>query len=73
MAAQHQDLFTAAIPMAGRTTAGNSGKKSATCRICVVHSTDDRVVPIEPARKAVKELEANDATVKLIVVRGAEH
>jgi predicted peptidase len=72
MAAQHQDLFTAAIPMAGAPPRGTL-EKAGNMPICVVHSADDRVVPIQPARDAVKELEANNSIVKLIVARGAEH
>jgi dipeptidyl aminopeptidase/acylaminoacyl peptidase len=41
--------------------------------ICIVHSDADHVVPIQPSRDAVKELEANNKTVELIVARGAEH
>ena len=72
MAAEHADLFTAAIPMAGAPPRGaldRIGKMP----ICIVHSDADRVVPIQPARDAVKDLEANNATVKLIVTRGMEH
>ena len=55
MAAEHPDLFTAAIPMAGAPGHGTL-EKMGDIPICVVHSSDDQVVPIQPARDAVKEL-----------------
>jgi dipeptidyl aminopeptidase/acylaminoacyl peptidase len=41
--------------------------------ICIVHSVDDEVVDMEPTKEAVKSLEARDAPVKLITVRGITH
>jgi predicted peptidase len=72
MAAEHPELFTAAIPMAGAPQSGTL-EKIDDMPICVVHSDADRVVPIQPSRDAVKEMEGKNATVKLIVARGAEH
>jgi predicted peptidase len=72
MASEHPDLFTAAIPMAGAPQNG-ALDKIGDMPICVVHSDADRIVPIQPSRDAVKETEAKNATVKLIVARGAEH
>jgi predicted peptidase len=72
MAAEHPDLFTAAIPMAGAPPRGTLNKIGV-IPICVVHSADDRVVPIQPARDAATELEKKNTTVKLIVSRGMEH
>ena len=50
MAAQHPDLFTAAIPMAASTrgmTIDQLGRQPT----YVIHSREDEVVPFEPAEE----------------------
>ncbi len=72
MASRHPDLFAAAIPMAGWPS-DDMVEKIGDMPICIVHSVDDEVVDMEPTKEAVKNLEARDALVKLITVRGITH
>jgi len=72
MASRHADLFTAAIPMAGWPSE-EMAEKIGDMPICIIHSVDDEVVEMEPTKEAVKSLEARDAPVKLITVRGITH
>lgn len=72
MASRHPDVFSAAIPMAGWPS-DDMVEKIGDMPICIVHSVDDEVVDMEPTKEAVKNLEARDALVKLITVRGITH
>ena len=72
MASRHADFFTAAIPMAGWPSE-EMVEQVGDMPICIVHSVDDEVVEMEPTKNAVKSLEARDAPVKLITVRGITH
>lgn len=72
MAARHPDFFRAAIPMAGSPDE-DSLARVIEMPICIVHSVDDRVVSIGPAREAAKKLKARGANVELIVARGVDH
>jgi predicted peptidase len=71
MAARHPDFFRAAIPMAG--SPGEESLEHLEMPICIVHSMDDRVVSIGPARDAVKALKSRGARAELIVARGVGH
>ncbi len=69
MATRHPTFFRAAIPMAGSPDEDSLGR-IAGMPICIIHSVDDRVVSIGPAREAAKKLKARRAKVELIVARG---
>jgi predicted peptidase len=55
MAAQHPDLFTAAIPMAA-TARGLTIEQLGRQPTYVIHSRDDEVVPFEPAEENAQAL-----------------
>jgi predicted peptidase len=56
---KHQDLFTAAIPIAGEPTGTADWK----IPVYVIHSTKDEVIPIAPARKHAEKLKTQGAKV----------
>lgn len=66
---KHQDLFKAAIPIAGRPTELTEW----TTPIYVIHSKKDTVVPFGPAEKHVEKLKAAGADVTLKVVEDLTH
>jgi predicted peptidase len=72
MASRYPDLFTAAIPMAGWPS-DKMVDEIGNMPLCIIHSSDDEVVSMEPTSKAVKALEARGAPVELITVRGVTH
>jgi len=55
MASQHQDLFTAAIPMAA-STRGLSIDQLGRQPTYIIHSREDEVVPFEPAEEIARDL-----------------
>ena len=55
MASQHQDLFTAAIPMAA-STRGLSIDQLGRQPTYIIHSRADEVVPFEPAEEIARDL-----------------
>jgi len=63
MSSHHQDLFTAAIPMAAAT--GDDPPESlATMPTYIIHSRRDEVVPFGPAERNARDLERLGRTVK---------
>jgi predicted peptidase len=66
---RHQDLFTAAIPVAGQPAGG----KDWTIPVYAIHSQKDEVVPIGPAEEHVKALKAKGATVEWKVLTDLTH
>ena len=55
MASQHQELFTAAIPMAA-STRGLSIDQLGRQPTYIIHSRADEVVPFEPAEEIARDL-----------------
>ena len=55
MASQHQELFTAAIPMAA-STRGLSIDQLGRQPTYIIHSREDEVVPFEPAEEIARDL-----------------
>jgi predicted peptidase len=70
LAGRHQDLFTAAIPVAGEPTGGNLEWK---IPVYVIHSEADEIIPIGPARKHTEALKAKGAKVEFKPVTGLTH
>ena len=66
---RHQDLFTAAIPVAGRPAGGKDWK----IPVYAIHSRKDEVVPIGPAEEHVKALKAKGASVEWKVLTDLTH
>jgi predicted peptidase len=66
---RHQDLFTAAIPVAG----GPVGGTSWTIPVYVIHSRDDEVLALGPTQQHVERLKEHGAKVELKVLTGLTH
>src|SRR5262249_31087939 len=66
---RHQDLFTAAIPVAGRPAGGLDWK----IPVYAIHSRNDEVIPIGPAEQHVRKLKAKGAPVEWKAVTGLTH
>lgn len=75
LASRHPDRFTAAIPVAGSPRAlGDDGLSAfETLPVHAIHSVDDEVVAIDPARRAIAELKAAGAPAELTEVDGVTH
>ena len=67
---QHQDLFTAVVPVEGDPAGRNL---EWTIPVYVIHSRDDQVIPIGPVEKHVQTLKDAGAMVKLRTVGGLTH
>jgi predicted peptidase len=63
MAAQHPDLFTAAIPMAA-STRGMTIDRLGRQPTYVIHSREDEVVPFEPAEEIARDLKKLERDVE---------
>lgn len=71
-ATRHADLFTGAIPIAGRP--GDSPLDAlGNMPVHVIHSRTDEVVPFGPTQDAVRELRAAGRPVVLTVLDGVGH
>lgn len=66
---RHQDLFTAAIPIAG----GPAGAADWRIPVLVIHAEQDEMLPIGPTRRHVEELRAKGARVELRAVAELTH
>jgi len=63
MSSHHQDLFTAAIPMAA-STGDDPPESLATMPTYIIHSRRDEVVPFGPAERNARDLERLGRTVR---------
>ncbi|MDP6447453.1 MAG: prolyl oligopeptidase family serine peptidase [Pirellulaceae bacterium] len=71
-ASRHQDLFSAAIPIAGRPL--NDGDQVEwKIPLYVIHSRADTVVPLKPTQQAVEALREKDVEVEFVIVEGLDH
>jgi predicted peptidase len=66
---KHQDLFTAAIPIASAP----AGDAAWTIPLYVIHSRDDDVLPIAPVRDHVNRLRAAGARIEWRELAGLTH
>lgn len=64
LAARHPDIFSAALPVAGRPTAG----EVVTIPLYAIHSRQDQVIDLGPAKKAVKEMKEQGTNARLVVL-----
>ena len=69
-AARHPDRFSAAIPVAGRPF-GPAGRWKTL--VFAIHSRDDEVMPIEPTRARIKELQNSGVPVQFVELKGISH
>jgi predicted peptidase len=67
--ARHQDLFTAAIPIASQPV----GDPRWRIPLYVIHSRDDELLPIAPTRDYVHQLAAAGARIEWRELRGLTH
>jgi predicted peptidase len=70
LAARHQDLFTAALPMSGFPVSGDAKWN---IPVYVIHSQNDEVVPLPPTQKQVEVMKTKGANVELRVIAGVSH
>ncbi len=69
-AGKYPELFSAAIPVAGRPTPAAEGWR---VPVFAVHSRDDGVVPIGPAETRVAELQRAGVRAEIVVLGGITH
>ena len=72
MATHHRERFTGAIPMASRPREFPLDQIG-TMPVYVIHSRDDEVVPIGPARDAAETLRAGGAPVEFLELTRIGH
>jgi predicted peptidase len=72
LAARHQDLFKAAIVMAGWPPPDVTVIEW-NIPLYVIHSRHDELIPLEPAEAAASRLKAAGVTIELTVVEGITH
>lgn len=70
IASRHKDLFSAALPIAGKPAGSDGGW---TIPVYVIHSQNDEVVPLGPTRQHVDALKARGAKVELKAIAGVSH
>ncbi len=64
LAARHPEIFSAALPVAG----GPSGGPPVTIPLYAIHSRQDQVIDLGPAKKAVQEMKKRGVTARLVVL-----
>ena len=69
LAEKYPDMFSAAIPVAGRP-AGNEEIK---IPIYAIHGAKDEIIKVEPVKQAIKKLRKNGANAKLVIVLDLSH
>lgn len=69
IANRHQELFTAAIAIAGRP----GGEQEWRIPIHALHSTADEVFPIAPTRRHIRQLQDAGANAEFLEVHGIGH
>ncbi len=69
LAARHPEVFSAAVPMAGRPVI------DAALRVPVyaIHGRRDEVIDVEPTRRAIDALRAEGVDAYLLIVKGPTH
>jgi len=72
MSSRHADLFSAAIPIAGRI-ADPTLERLGAIPTYIIHSRQDEIVPFEPAERAARELEGMGRPVKFEALTGPGH
>lgn len=67
--ARHQDLFTAAMPVASSPASGPEWR----IPVCAIHSRQDEVLPFAPVEARTAELRAGGVNVHFIEATGLTH
>jgi len=68
-AARHPEIFSAAVPMAGRPVI-DAGLR---VPIYAIHGRRDEVIDVEPTRRAIDALRAEGVDAQLVIVKGPTH
>jgi predicted peptidase len=68
-AARHPEIFSAAVPMAGRPVI-DAGLR---VPVYAIHGRRDEVIDVEPARRAIDALRAEGVEAHLVIVKGTTH
>ena len=69
LGSRHQDVFTAAVPIAAPVAGGAEWK----IPVCVVHSDADDIVSYQAARQHAESVKAAGAKVEFITANGLSH
>ena len=70
LAGRNQGVFAAAIPVAGSPAADTDEWE---VPLYVIHSRQDRVLPLQPTQQYVDKLKENGADIRLVVIDGVTH
>ena len=69
LAAHHPEIFSAAVPIAGRPVADGKLRMP----VYAIHGRRDEVIDLEPTRQAIDILRAEGVNAQLIIIKGATH
>jgi predicted peptidase len=69
LAGRHPEIFSAAVPMAGRPVADGEFRVP----VYAIHGQRDEVIDLEPTRHAIEALRAEGVDAHLVTVKGATH
>ena len=69
LAARHPEIFSAAVPMAGRPVIDTLLRVP----VYAIHGRRDEVIDVEPTRRAIEALRADGVDAHLVIVKGATH
>jgi len=72
LAARHQDLFPAALIMAGQPES-TTAKVNWKIPLYVIHSRADQIIPFKPAENAVEKLKKRGIDVQFVPLDGVTH
>ncbi len=72
LAARNQELFSMALPMAGRPQP-DSADVAWKNPLYVIHSRDDEIVPYQDAERLVRELKKKAITIEFVLLEGITH
>ena len=68
-AARHPEIFSAAVPIAGRPVADGELRVP----VYAIHGRRDEVIGVEPTRRAIDALRAEGVDAQLVIVKGPTH
>ncbi len=69
LAAHHPEIFSAAVPIAGRPVADGKLRMP----VYAIHGRRDEVIDLEPTRQAIDILRAEGVNAQLVIIKGATH
>jgi predicted peptidase len=69
LAARHPEIFSAAVPIAGRPVADGKLRMP----VYAIHGRRDEVIDLEPTRQAIDVLRAEGVNAQLVIIKGATH